>query len=136
MIRKANKRVQSLRENTLAWFINLVCQKHKISQRQFAELVGVSSRTINSIVNEEAEPELATLKKLVKALRTFDEYHDLNIQTIIALAFPEVAADMGLDPALVLYAMRLRDLPEHIRHTIDAILASQESLGSRKKKAK
>lgn len=48
-------------------------QKRNMSQEQLAELVGISTRQIQRIENDEAEPSLKTIKKLIYILKIEDK---------------------------------------------------------------
>lgn len=48
-------------------------EKHNYTQEQLAELIEVSTRTIQRIENNEANPSIKSFRKLIKTLKISDE---------------------------------------------------------------
>lgn len=96
----------------LSEFLIAEMNKRKLSQREFATLMGIDYSTISKHISGKiAKPSLDFLVRLSEGTHT-------NLQTVIAFAYPEVADKMKFDPEILLLAERLDRLPEDVKEFI------------------
>lgn len=108
---------------TLPQFIRDYLKTSEMSARKLAERAGVSSRTINKIIDEskpyDEEPSMRLLLKLAKATNT-------NVFTLITMAYPEAAAEaeayIGRGVNYALLAEQIENLPPAVRDIIDRLI--------------
>lgn len=102
----------------LSNFIAQEIQRRGISARQFAEFVGVSSNTINRMLDpeDESSPSLDFLVKLANATNA-------DLIAVISLAYPEVRQKTALTPTAAIIAQRIEQLAEDDRETVEAFVA-------------
>jgi transcriptional regulator with XRE-family HTH domain len=106
--------------NTLGQFIVEEMHKRHLSGRQMAVKVGVSSSTLNGYINDEnADPSLGFLRKLAK-------YTGTPLPVLLALAYPDVAGELGvIDPDMLLLARELSDLPQVLQDAIKRMIRGE-----------
>jgi len=79
------------------------------SVREFCRKSEIDPNFVNNVLNgKDVRPELATLIKL-------SEYLHRDLESLVALAYPDVASKTKLSPAARLLAQRIEALPEDIR---------------------
>ncbi len=111
-------------ETTLGEFIDQEIRKRQMSVREFAEFIGVTHPTIMKFrehgKKDVGNPSIDFLIKL--AQRT-----DTNLVALLAMAFPEAAPLLNVDPTTLILSQRIQRLPPHIRQAIDDLLAHYAS---------
>lgn len=88
-------------------------QVNKIgSAREFARKAGINHQFVNDALNgNEIKPEITTLIKI-------SEYTGYELESIVGLAYPDVASQTRLSPEARLLAQRIERLPANIREVI------------------
>jgi transcriptional regulator with XRE-family HTH domain len=106
---------------SLSEFIRDEMNKRKMTARQFAEFLEVAPSTVTTYLRgQETEPTLAFLRKLAKQT-------DTPLATVIAVAFPDVAGEIGdVSPHILLLATRLSNLPESVLNIIKRIIDGEK----------
>ncbi len=108
---------------TLGEFIQREIDRRHLSNRQFADLLGVSHTIINKFLDhgskDVGEPSLDFLVKLGKGTGT-------NPLVLLALADPRIADSLRelaqADNSALLRSQRIEQLPENMREAIDTII--------------
>lgn len=74
--------------------------KHKISQKQLADVIGVSQQSINKYENHNIEPDIDTLKSLANYFNTSIDYlvgysnkNTLDINSELLYIFNQMTSD-------------------------------------------
>lgn len=89
------------------------------SARQLAERSGINHEVINSLRNiPDYQPSIGTLVKLAK-------YTGLELTSLVALAYPDVAEETRADSAATIMAQRFAALPPEIQNAIWLIMQNQ-----------
>lgn len=89
------------------------------SARQLAERSNINHEVINSLRNNpDYKPSIGTLVKLSK-------YTGLELTSLVALAYPDVAEETRVDSATKIMAQRFAALPPEIRNAIWLIMQKQ-----------
>lgn len=109
---------------TLSDFIKDEIKRSGLSQRAFADKVGVTHATIDKWVNETGKdpgnPRMDFLIQLAKATNT-------NVVVLLALAYPEikdgVSALSKLNPNSIRRYQIIEQMPQEARDIIDTIIA-------------
>jgi transcriptional regulator with XRE-family HTH domain len=111
-------------EITLGAFIDQEIRKRQMSVREFAEFVGVTHPTIMKFrehgTKDVGNPSMEFLIKLAQKTNT-------NLVALLALAFPDAAPLLNIDPDTLILSQRIQRLPAHIRQAIDDLLAHYAS---------
>ena len=111
-------------ETTLGTFIDQEIRKRQMSVREFAEFVGVTHPTIIKFrehgTRDVGNPSIDFLIKLARKT-------DTSLVALLALAFPDAAPLLNIDPATLILSQRIQQLPPHIRQAIDDLLAHYAS---------
>ena len=105
--------------STLAEFLDDYLRRHGLNARELAHMAELNHQTLYGLLNppEEGEyPSLRTLIKLAKAT-------DTDICALVALAIPDFDALPHMDREVWLLSLRIRELPDHLRKVVDALLA-------------
>ncbi len=107
-------------ETSLGDFIDQELHKRQMSVREFAEFVGVTHPTIIKFrehgKKDVGSPSIEFLIKLAQATNT-------SLVALLAMAFPDAAPLLAIDPATFILSQRIQKLPPHIRQAIDDLLA-------------
>jgi transcriptional regulator with XRE-family HTH domain len=107
-------------ETTLGEFIDQEIRQRQMSVREFAELVGVTHPTILKFrehgKKDVGSPSIEFLILLAKATNT-------SLVALLAMAFPDAAPLLQVDPATLILSQRIQRLPDHIRQAIDDLLS-------------
>jgi transcriptional regulator with XRE-family HTH domain len=107
-------------ETTLGEFIDQEIRKRQMSVREFAEFVGVTHPTILKFrehgKKEVGSPSIEFLIMLAQTTNT-------SLIALLAMAFPDAAPLLKVDPATLILSQRIQKLPDHIRQAIDDLLA-------------
>jgi transcriptional regulator with XRE-family HTH domain len=107
-------------ETTLGAFIDQEIRQRQMSVREFAEFVGVTHPTIIKFrehgKKQVGSPSIEFLIKLAQSTNT-------NLIALLAMAFPDAAPLLNVDPATLILSQRIQKLPDHIRQAIDDLLA-------------
>jgi transcriptional regulator with XRE-family HTH domain len=88
-------------------FVLTELKQRDMSQRQFADYIGVSSGTISRMLNltqPDNSVSVEFILKLSKATNT-------NVITLLLMAYPEVAGEINVNPTAELVAERFSRLP-------------------------
>lgn len=104
----------------LKMFLVAEMKKRKLpSARAFAEFLGVSQSTISLYLkdNPQNSPSLDLLITLAGKTGT-------PLATVIAFAYPDLAARMEIDPDIELLQRRIANLPKDLRDALGLILDS------------
>lgn len=98
-------------------FIKNEIAKGNFSQREFAHKIDVSPTTVGRWLDEinPPKPELAQLVKL-------SEFTGVGIETLVGLAYPDVADKTRLTPAARLVGQNFERSPKHIQEAIIALI--------------
>ena len=67
--------------------------KHKISQKQLADVIGVSQQSINKYENHNIEPDIDTLKSLANYFNTSIDKNTLDINSELLYIFNQMTSD-------------------------------------------
>jgi transcriptional regulator with XRE-family HTH domain len=107
-------------ETSLGDFIDQELHKRQMSVREFAEFVGVTHPTIIKFrehgKKDVGSPSIEFLIKLAQATNT-------SLVALLAMAFPDAAPLLQVDPPTLILSQRIQKLPDHIRQAIDDLLA-------------
>lgn len=89
------------------------------SARQLGERANINHEVINSLRNNpDYRPSIGTLVKLSK-------YTGLDLTSLVALAYPDVAEETRPDSDALIMAQRFAALPPEIQNAIWLIIQSQ-----------
>ncbi len=109
------------RSTTFRQFLIDEMKRRDMSNRQFADLVGVSNSTINRAVDAK-KPTQPTLDFLVKLSKTTST----SLFTLIEMAYPDVTDESKVNPSTQVLAQRIERLPEHIQEALMSLIRSYE----------
>lgn len=98
-------------------FIRDEIRRRGYSDREFARKIGIASGTISMWLSEESapKPELAQLIKV-------SDFTGISLETIIGLAYPDVAARTAMSPSARYLAQTFEALPEEVQASIFALI--------------
>jgi transcriptional regulator with XRE-family HTH domain len=107
-------------QTTLGEFINQEMRKRDMSVREFADFIGVTHPTIlkfrdHGQTEHVGNPSIDFLIKLARQTNT-------NLTVLLALAFPDAASLLNVDPSTLILSQRIQQLPDHIRQAIDDLI--------------
>ncbi len=89
------------------------------SARQLAERSNINHEVINSLRNNpEYKPSIGTIVK-------FSKYTGLDLTSLVALAYPDVAEETRIDTTAKIMAQRFAALPPEIQSAIWLIMQNQ-----------
>jgi transcriptional regulator with XRE-family HTH domain len=102
-------------------FILEEMNKRGLSARAFASFAKVSSGAINNQINQAVDPSIHLLRNLSRAT-------GVPLQYLLALAFPDVTAELNLDidPQILLLARDLSELSEAEFNLIKRLIRPSE----------
>lgn len=98
-------------------FINDELARLEWSQRKLAEALDVAPSTVSRLLDP-TEPSKPSLEILIGLSKVTGK----SLETLIGLAYPDVALEMQLSPSAMLMAQRFEELPDDIQRTILAIM--------------
>ena len=105
---------------SLGEFLDQEIRKRQMSVREFAEFVGVTHPTIIKFREHgKADVGSPSIEFLIKLAQKTDT----SLVALLAMAFPDAAPLLDVDPAAFILSQRIQKLPKHIRQAIDDLLA-------------
>jgi transcriptional regulator with XRE-family HTH domain len=108
-----------VKSGTLGSFILSEIEKRKMSARAFADMVGVTHKTINKFLNygtkDVGYPSVDFLLKLARATNT-------DICYLMTLVDPNAPNFDHISPEDRALSTRIGNLPPHLRDAIDAMI--------------
>lgn len=107
---------------TLRDFINDEVRKRNISKREFARRLDVAPSTLLRLLED--DPPVPTLSVLAK----LSEITGVSIETLAALAYPEVADRTRISPTAQVVGQAFEKLPERIQEMILSIIRGNSSI--------
>lgn len=98
-------------------FIRDEIRKRGFSDREFARKVGIATGTISTWLNDDhvPKPEIAQLIKVA-------DFTGISLETIIGLAYPDVAERTAMSPTARVLAQTFEALPEEVQASIFALI--------------
>lgn len=98
-------------------FLEDEMNRRKVSQNQFAELIGIASSTITRLMNRR-NPSLPSIDLIVK----LSDLTGVDAGTLLGLAFPALAERMKLSADTRLMAQRIEQAPENVQSLIKTLI--------------
>lgn len=103
----------------LAGFVAAQMKERKMSARQFADFVDVSSTTINNILKPSGYPYVPSVELLIKLARATHS----DLISLVLMAFPEASDLVRETPDGRLMADQFERIPDDVKAVVAGILS-------------
>lgn len=104
-------------------FLQQQIDSRNMSHNDFAKVLGVSQSTISRYISGvDSEPSLGVLRKISQAI-------GIPLGSLIAMAYPDVATDLMIDPDIAILVNEFNSLPKSAREIILAAVRGIKTSG-------